>query len=402
MKMKNENLELAQLFAPQIEALSTSVLVRNIGREDIVRCTLLSLVAGHPAFFLGTPGVNKTGTVQAVAKAITGTVFYEELMPAIVSPEQLVVEETMIEESTDAEGRKSIRTRDRLGRAAAAHLVFADEIWKAEPRILQTLIDLSKGDGIRHEGRLVATPMLSFLAASNELPDPEGNLGAMWSRMTIRAEVNSLNRGQKVALVKARLQRDRKSTTSTTAQLTLADVELLREARPFVTVGDDMVELVLELYQELLDEDEAGFAWLWADDRRFGRVFDVMQASALLDGRDAVGKLDLRILEYMLWDTPEQIPIVKGKIAPHVRTPLSDAKELVDALLAPGGNVERAKGGDRTVLVPALTQIEEAESSLKELAGEASGGEQSEIAALISELGEVKQAIAQGAIGRRK
>ena len=400
--MSNDTLELARLFAPQIEALSTSVLERNIGREDIVRCTLLSLVAGHPAFFLGVPGVNKTGTVQAVAKAINGAVFYEELMPAIVSPEQLIVEETTIEEATDAEGRKSIRTRDRLGRAAAAHLVFADEIWKAEPRVLQTLIDLSKGDGIRHEGKLVPTPLLSFLAASNELPDPEGNLGAMWSRMTIRAEVGSLSCGQKAALVKARLKRDRTSDGQPAATLQLGDIELLREARPFVTVGDDMVELVLELYQELIDEDDTGFQWLWDDDRRFGRVFDVMQASALLDGRDTVAKTDVRVLEYMLWDTPEQIPVVKGKIAPYVRTPLGDAQELVDALLAAGGNVERAKGGDRTVLVPALTQIEEAERALAELSGEASGDEQSEIAKLTSELGEVKQAIAQGAIGGRR
>lgn len=400
--MSNETLELACLLAPQIEALSQDVLTRNIGREDIVRCTLLSLVAGHPAFFLGVPGVNKTGTVQAVAKAINGTVFYEELMPAIVSPEQLVVEETTIEESTDAEGRKSICTRDRLGRAASAHLVFADEIWKAEPRVLQTLIDLSKGDGIRHEGKLVPTPLLSFLAASNELPDPEGNLGAMWSRMTIRTEVGSLSRGQKASLVKARLKRDRKSGGQTAATLQLGDIELLREARPFVTVGDDMVELVLELYQVLIDEDEQGFQWLWDDDRRFGRVFDVMQASALLDGRDTVGKIDVRVLEYLLWDTPEQIPVVKGKIAPYVRTPLGDAKELVDALLALGGNVERAKGGDRQVLVPALTQIEEAEQALAELSGEASGGEKGEIAELITELGEVKQAIAQGAIGGRR
>lgn len=395
-------LDAALALAPKVASAAADIAVRNIGREALIRATLLSLVSGNPAFFLGAPGMNKTGTLKDLARGVAGARFYSALMPTVPSFEALFVEETAIEEATDAEGRKLIRTRDTLGRAARAHIFFADEIWKGEPRVLQTVLDFANGDPIRHEGRDVKTPLLSFLAASNELPEPEGNLGAMWSRMTIRVEMSSLDRAGKKSLVAARLKRDRGETAgSAAAQLTLADVESLRAARPFVEVPDEIVELVLGLYQELLDVDQAGFAWLWSDDRRFGRVIDVLQSSALLDGRSVVGKSDLRVLEWLLWDTPEQIPVVRGKVAPHVRTPLSDAKEQIDALLAPGGLIDLASS-DRSKLVPALGQFDAVEQELAKLEGQASGDEKTAIVGLRKEVADKKAEFVAQATGTRR
>lgn len=365
-------LQQAITLAPKVRAISDDVLARHIKRSDVVNASWLSLVSGRPAFFLGSPGVDKTGTIQAMAQQVDGVSFYDALMPTIVSVEQLLVESTSIEESPTSNGGKSVRTHDSLGRAAAAHILFADEIWKAEPRVLQTLIDLAKGDGVRHEGQMVKTPLLAFLAASNELPDVEGNLGAVWSRMTIRVVVSPLDRGGKMALVKARLNRDRSNGASAPSQLTLTDVGLLRQARPHVEVPDQVVETTLDIYQELLDGQSGDFQWAWADDRRFGRLFDVMQAKALLDGRTTVGKQDLSVLEWLLWDTPEQIPVVKAKIAPYCRTPFMDAQETLDALLSPSGVVMITRSGDRSKGVQAITQCEAALEELKRLEGEAS------------------------------
>jgi len=354
----------------KITAINSEVLASHIGRGDVVKATWLSLISGRPAFFLGSPGVDKTGTVQAMARRIDGCVFYDALMPMVVSSEQLLVESTSIEEVPTATGGKSIRTTDTLGRAANAHILFADEIWKAEPRVLQTTLDLAKGDGVRHEGKQVKTPLLAFLSASNELPDPEGNLGAAWSRMTIRVVVNPLDRANKTEMVKARLNRS--ASSPTTVQLTLAEVEELRELRKLITVSDDIVTIVLNIYEELVNDTGADFKWAWADDRRFGRVFDVLQANALLSGRDKVCKSDLVVLEWLLWDTPEQIAVVKAKIAPYIKTPLTDAQELIDALLSPSGVVKVVLSGNRGKGVEALTQCESAGTELKRLLGEAS------------------------------
>ena len=287
---------------------------------------------------------------------------------------------------------RQIRTHDELGRAARAHILFADEIWKAEPRVLQTVLDLAKGDGVRHEGQQVKTPLLSFVSASNELPDPEGNLGALWSRMTIRVAVASLDRAGKQALVAARLKRDRGQSSSTPTVLSLEDVESLRHARPLVDVPDQIVELVLDIYRQLLDQDAASFQWLWDDDRRFGRIFDVLQAEALLHGRTAVVKRDLAVLEFLLWDTPEHLAAVKAVLAPFVRTPASEARELLDALMAPGGLVGEYMSGRSERAVDALKEVRECVTALDELAGQA--GEDAEaVKAVLAEARDLAERI---------
>jgi MoxR-like ATPase len=328
-------------------------------------------------------------------------------MPTIVSVEQLLVESTSIEEVPTENGGKLIRTRDTLGRAASAHIIFADEIWKAEPRVLQVLLDLALGHGVRHEGQLVKTPLLAFLSASNELPDPEGNLGAIWSRMTIRVQVLPLDRAGKKTLVQARLQRYRQATSgekAASAQITLEEVQTLRQARPFVEVPDEIIETVLDILQELVEETSQDFSWAWADDRRFGRIFDIMQANALLNGRTKVTKADLAVLEWLLWDNPEQIAVVKAKIAPYTRTPLTEARELVDVLLAPGGTVDKVLQGDRSKGVQALTQCESAEEELKRLKGQAEDEAMaSEIENLLQQVNSIKEdVIAVVTTGQRR
>lgn len=397
-----ENTKLSALIA-KIGAINLDVLDSHIQRNEVVKATWLSLISGRPAFFLGSPGIDKTGVVQGMASHIGGCIFYDALMPMIVSAEQLLVESTSIEEVPTANGGKSIRTSDTLGRAALAHILFADEIWKAEPRVLQTTLDLSKGDGVRHEGQLVKTPLLAFLAASNELPDPEGNLGAAWSRMTIRVLVNSLDRTNKINLVKARLRRDRANSSKTSVQLTLDEVKELRQLRPSVEIPDEIINIVLDIYQELINDSAADFQWAWDDDRRFGRVFDVLQANALLNGRTKVAKSDLAILEWLLWDTPEQIGTIKAKLAPYTRTPLTDAQELVDALLSPNGVVNLVLAGNRGKGVEALTQCESAVSELKRLEGEATDSEMRKaVTALTQQVENLKQEIIAVVTGVKK
>ncbi len=353
--------------AVKAAAVQQSLVAESIGRGDLIRASLLAMITGRPAFFLGPPGVNKTGTVQSLVKRIEGAIFHEELMPTLASVDQLIVERTSIEETPTATGGKSIRVHDELGRAAKAHVVFADEIWKSDARILQTVLDLAKGDGIRHDGQMVKTPLKAFLAASNELPEAEGNLAALWSRMTIRVIVNPLDRAGKKSLFATRLRRDRKNGTTAPATLTLAELDLLRAARPHVEVPDQIQDIVLDLVEALRDEVGQDFSWLWSDDRRVGRIIDVLQAAALIAGRATVTKADLAVCEWLLWDTPEQLPVVKAKLAPLCRTPLLAAEELVNMLLAPGGKMATALTGDRKVAVKAVQEAQTAQDELQKL-----------------------------------
>ena len=71
--------------AAKAAAMQQSLVTESIGRGDMVKTAMLAMITGRPAFYLGPPGTNKTGTVQALAKRVPGAVFHEELMPTVVS-----------------------------------------------------------------------------------------------------------------------------------------------------------------------------------------------------------------------------------------------------------------------------------------------------------------------------
>lgn len=393
---KKELLKKAMEIAELIPLVNDDVLSSHIQRDDFVKAAWLAIISGRPAFFLGTPGVDKTGSIKAMAKRIDGAVFYEQLMPLVSSGADLIVESTSIRENPEADGGKSIATVDKIGRAAGAHLFFGDEIWKTPDTALKTLFDLFNMDDIRHEGQVVKNSLLTFLTASNELPETGSQLEALWSRITIRVVINPLDKAGKTQLVKSRLARYQSKAigakTSTEAKLALEDVKLLQKARPFVEISNEIVGIVLEIYQELIDENNSDFDWLWQDDRRFGRVFDVMQANTLLSGRTRVTKEDLKVLEWLLWDTPDQIAIVKAKIAPYCKTALDDAQEIINTLLIPGGTVETVRGGDNIKGVQAINQCNQALKDLESLKNSAGDSVMaSAIANLISQVNSARQ-----------
>jgi len=221
--------------------------------------------------------------------------------------------------------------------------------------------------------------------------------------MTIRVYVNPLDRAGKKLLVKARLNRDRSKTEANIAKLTIAEIGQLREARPHVEVPEAIINTVLDIYQELYDDTTADFKWAWTDYRRFGRVFDVMQAHVLLNGRTTVGKQDLIVLEWLLWDSEEDVPVLKAKLAPYTRTPLIEAQEAVDALLSPSGIVETVRKGDRSKGVQALQQCESALEELKRQKSQTTDGTmESAIETLITQVGVVKDDVIAVVTGTKK
>lgn len=399
-------LQLATALSPRVKEIVADVLKTHIQRNDVVYATLLAIVSGRLAFILGTPGIDKTGTIKALLRRILGATFQEELMPTLASGAQLVVEGTSLRETPDGSGGKLISTVDQLGGVAKKKMFFADEIWKTPDHILKVFFDLFNLDDVRWDGQVLKNELWTIISASNELPEEGSNLEALWSRITIRLLAKSLDSAGKKALVKSRLDRYRNKAAgkaTTTATLTLEEVELLRQARPFVEVPDSIVDTVLEIFQTLLNDTNQDFQWLWDDDRRFGRIFDVLQANALLDGRDTVNASDLSVLEWLLWDTPEQIPVVKAAIAPYCRTPFMDAQEQVDALLTPGGTVELVRNGDRVKGVQAITQCEATFTELNRLKNETGDTQmKAKIQTLIDQVNEVKAEVIAVVTGAKR
>ena len=160
-------------IAQAIEAEVGSVIV---GQQDVVRSTLICILAGRHALLEGVPGLGKTMLIRTLADVLhlhfSRIQFTPDLMPADI------VGTDILEETED--GRREFRFQPG---PIFANLVLADEINRATPKTQSALLEAMQEKTVTVAGRrYVLEPPFFVLATQNPLemegtyPLPEAQL----------------------------------------------------------------------------------------------------------------------------------------------------------------------------------------------------------------------------------
>ncbi|MCJ2377069.1 DUF3763 domain-containing protein [Vibrio sp. ZSDZ34] len=295
------------LIAERINKLATLLSDGVYEREETIKLSLLSALAGESVFLLGPPGIAKSLIAKRLIQAFDDNSYFEYLMTRFSTPEE-VFGPLSIQELKD-NGRYLRLTQGYL---PTAQVVFLDEIWKAGPAILNTLLTVVNEKTFKNGSEIERVPMRLLITASNELPDHDSGLDALYDRILLRLYVSPIKSKQNF---KSMLTVGTFQEVPIPNDLKISDTEYYAWQRAFENIPlnnhfFDKLYLLKTQLESKLAESALSDSDQYISDRRWKKAIKLIKACAFFSGRDELSTIDILILENCLWNTPQSREVV--------------------------------------------------------------------------------------------
>ncbi|MFN3017098.1 ATPase RavA domain-containing protein [Vibrio coralliilyticus] len=316
------------LLSERINKLAHALSDGVYEREDTIKMCLLAALAGESVFLLGPPGIAKSLIAKRLIQAFDNSSYFEYLMTRFSTPEE-VFGPLSIQELKD-NGRYLRLTEGYL---PTAQVVFLDEIWKAGPAILNTLLTVVNEKTFKNGSDVERVPMRLLVSASNELPDEDSGLEALYDRMLVRIFVNRIQNKQNF---KSMLTVGTPQEAQIPEGLAITDEEyhLWQSELEKLELSDEVFEKLYELKEMLEQSATEGMGVdvsdtdMYVSDRRWKKAVKLLKASAYFNGRDSVNPLDLLLLQDCLWNSPESREVVQRVVKEFALKQAFDQQEV--------------------------------------------------------------------------
>ena len=285
-----------------------------INRKDEVHGQLLAAVSKSNLLQLGPPGTAKSQLQRRFADYIQAQHF-SWLLTQFTTPEEIVGPVSLQSLKEDTHRRV---TTNKLPEAETA---FIDEIFKAGSPILNTMLTLLEERLFYNDGGTTKCPLIFCAAASNELPDEDEGLAALYDRFLLRYNVTYLDSGEQIGKL-LRLDPD---AARYAKPMTVGELRLDIDAAYALVLSDEAHESIVLLQEELHKE---GYIF---SDRRIKQLVRVMAAESWLLEQTEIVSDSLIVAEHIFWDKPEQIRVIRQIVHACVNPAMARANDIKEA-----------------------------------------------------------------------
>ncbi len=175
----------------QMQQLIDQLCATYVERSETIEPLVAAVITRRHAVLIGPPGTAKSSLVRDLAAGLGGLRFFSWLLTEFSVPEELF---GPLDISALEQGQYRRLTTSKL---PEAELAFIDEVFKAGPAILNTLLSVMQERLFYNDGQPTPVPLVSLIGASNETPTGEQELEALrlrsgqalWDRFTVRLQV---------------------------------------------------------------------------------------------------------------------------------------------------------------------------------------------------------------------
>lgn len=266
----------------RMQAVADEVSRAIVGKDDVIRLVLSSLLARGHVLIEDVPGVGKTTLAKAVAKAIGCTFsriqFTPDLLPSDITGVSVFTQKT---------GEFDFRPGPIF-----ANIVLADEINRTTPKTQSALLECMEELQVTADGttRQLPSPFLVIATQNNiehgsTYPLPEAQL----DRFLIRVSVGYPARQDEVNILNAHLKN--LPITEINAVMAAEELSSLQEQVKGVHMDDSLKNYIVEIVSATRNRSDI---ILGASPRGSLALMRVARAWAAMSGRDYVLPDDIK------------------------------------------------------------------------------------------------------------
>jgi MoxR-like ATPase len=293
-------------------------------RKDVIRGSLLALLAKEHVLMLGPPGTAKSMLARQICSLVEDGKYFYYLLTRFTVPEEIFGPLSLKALEEDTFHRKV----DSY--LPMANIAFLDEIFKANSSILNSLLTIIN-ERLYHNGsKVMSVPLLSVFGASNELPEEDESLEALYDRFLFRYSIDGLQEEENFLSVVL----EKVGNFEPSEILTLKELEKLQTKSRAISLSEEATNALVVLRRYMKEHG------LYTSDRRWKKIIKTLKiAAASLEWKFVDVTLFL-LCKDLLWDKPAQksglnqfiIPLVgSGGISlNNLKNRVTDLKELMN------------------------------------------------------------------------